>query len=39
LVIDTLINWSLGEADEREQVRQLAKQLAEKPGSKLWENQ
>jgi predicted DNA-binding mobile mystery protein A len=30
---------SLDEADEREQVRQLAKQLAEKSGSKLWENQ
>ena len=29
---------SLDEVDEREQIRQLAKQLAEKPGSKLWEN-
>jgi predicted DNA-binding mobile mystery protein A len=30
---------SLDEADEREQVRQLAKQLAKKTGSKLWESQ
>ena len=29
---------SLDEVDEREQIRQLAKQLAEKSGSKLWEN-
>ena len=29
---------SLDEVDEREQIRQLARQLAEKFGSKLWEN-
>lgn len=29
---------SLDEVDEREQIRQLAKQLAEKSGSRLWEN-
>ena len=33
-----LENQSLDEADEREQIRQLAKLLAEKSGSKLWEN-
>ena len=29
---------SLDEADERQQIRQLAKQLAEESGSKLWED-
>jgi predicted DNA-binding mobile mystery protein A len=29
---------SLDEADEREQIRQIAKQLAEKSGSKLWDD-
>lgn len=33
-----LEDQSLDEADEREQIRQLAKQLAEKSGSKLWGN-
>jgi predicted DNA-binding mobile mystery protein A len=34
-----LEDQSLDEADEHEQIRQLTKQLAEKSGSKLWENQ
>jgi len=33
-----LEDQSLDEADEREQIRQLAKQLVEKSGSRLWEN-
>jgi predicted DNA-binding mobile mystery protein A len=33
-----LEDQSVDEEDEREQVRQLAKQIAEKSGSKLWED-
>jgi len=33
-----LEDQSLDEADEREQIRQFAKQLVEKSGSRLWEN-
>ena len=33
-----LENQSLDEAEEREQIRRLAKQLADESGSKIWEN-
>jgi len=34
-----LEDQTLDQADEREQVKQLAKQIAEKPGSRIWEDQ